>query len=339
MTVIAVDLGFGWTKATNGRETIKFPSVIGPRRKLFDSTSTRNQLDRLVTGDYFVGNLAIDQSATQRFNLQKNRAATDVASVLYQTALDVIAPAECDVVTGLPLAWYWEQREDMERLVTSDDRVVSARIVPQPLGTAMSWLLDDEGEIKPHKKRLAGGAVGVIDVGMHTADYLYLQGMEPRRNYSRTTRSGVHVALKAMGDAGLDLPLYAIDAAVRDGQYRKAANEAFAQLAEHVKDEALSFWPSVPRVVLITGGGGAAIYDYLDLPRAVLTRNPQEANVRGYWRLGRRRVRRHKIKGDQGQGTGGGGPRNQGRPEPDPERRSEASAAGAPLRWRLGDKS
>lgn len=333
MDIIAVDLGFGYVKATNGERAVQFPSVVGPKRRLFESISEREPLERLTCGDYFVGKLAIEQSATRRFNLSPELGET--TRVLYKTALDLLDAGECYVVTGLPLAWYWQQKNDMRDLILTG-HVTGARIVPQPLGSAMDWLLDERGELRNEVRDIAAGTVGIVDVGMHTADYLWLKGAQPNRNYSRTTRSGVHVAYKAMADAGLDMPLYEIDAAVQEGDYKSAARSAFRNLAAQVADEARTFWPKMPRLTIVTGGGGKAIYDYLDLPGAVLAKEPQTANVRGYYRLGQRFARRHQAKGNQGRGANRGGREDQGRPAKDTQRGSQEGTQGVPLRWTIG---
>ena len=282
MEVVGVDLGFGWVKACSGDRAIRFPAVVGEGRQLFErEVGNADPLDCLVHhSGQFVGNLAIRQSNTKTYSLSEDRASHKVAGVLLDVAIEQLQVGVCGVVTGLPIGWYWGQRDGMERLAMAHPAVAQVKIVPQPLGSFMSWLLDDDGQVRHDRARYASGTVGIVDVGMHTADYLLLQGMEVSQPYSHTTRSGLHVALRTVGSG---LPLYEADQAVLSGSID--AREALQGLARQVRGEIESFWPDTD-MVLVTGGGGAMLYDYLGV--GILADDPGMANVEGYGKLGRR---------------------------------------------------
>lgn len=319
MQTVAIDLGFGWLKAAGPDRQVRIPAVTGPSRQLFDAPPDADPLDHLVHLEEgvstFVGSLVIRQSETALHTLRPDRATAPGARVLFRAGLALVADSgPARVVTGLPVAWYWKQKADMERLAAGRHEielragrelirrtisVAAERVVPQPYGAAMAWLLDDDGDIV--RRREAAGTIGVVDIGFNTLDLLYLDKLEIIQRYSSTRLSGMHVALNALTDAGATEPLYQLDH-VAARHYPQAWRQARAHLAAQIAAEVETCWPVWPDVVLLSGGGAAALEEFLHLPRAQVVGDPATANVRGYLRLGRRAYR---DSGGQAEGEAG----------------------------------
>ncbi|TYS64479.1 ParM/StbA family protein [Sutcliffiella horikoshii] len=306
--IIGLDLGFGNVKGKNLFQEIMFPSVVGPSRNLIESTvqADTEPLNRIIDNkrSLFIGDLALRQSATKMFSLKENKAGHESTKPLLEVALGLLAKGRnVNVVTGLPVTFYFQQKEELSKVFKRDhdiniqvggqwiERTISVdevKLVPQPLGSAIDFLLDREGNIKEDMKKYAKGRIGVLDIGFYTNDLLVLDGLEVAQDYSRSLRSGMSVAYRAMNDAGIDVPIYDLEKMVRRGQYRSASEQAFQALAQQIQGEVETYWPQLD-LIIITGGGGHELFRYLKLPgESRISLNPSLANVKGYYKLGRR---------------------------------------------------
>lgn len=310
MALVAIDLGYIGTKAKSAAREVIIPSVVGPARKLLEADMAQyNDADHIIDLDdeLFVGNLALRQSSTRFFTLREEKISSDITMALFRSSLALLGDVNGStyLVTGLPVAYFFEQKPKVETMLGRTHKirvrlggklvqkiVVIQRIkqVPQPLGTAMHFLLDDHGRIKQDVMSIAKGRIGVLDIGFYTNDLLVLDALEPVSTLSRSLRSGMSVAYKAMADAGIDIPIYELDILVRKGLYRDAAHQAFAALANQIIGELETYWDSQRLdLVIITGGGGGVLHQHLKLPwKHVIIDDPVMANVRGYYKLGRR---------------------------------------------------
>lgn len=306
----ALDLGFGYTNGKRGSLEFGFPSVTGPARKLLDfDLSEKAALDYMqdLKRDLFVGDLALRQSSTVNFSLKEQKAQQSQISSILETALGIMSNGpfseELNLVSGLPVTFYFEQKEQMTDLLKGihslelqlgdheiDKRVIinQVKVVPQPLGSAMDFLLHEDGSMRADCKKWAAGSIGVLDVGFFTNDLLVLNKMEVLRDHSRSLRSGMSVAYKAMSDAGIDLPIYQLDKKIREGSFAAAKEKAFSALAGQILGEIETYWGNQLDLILVTGGGGADLFPYIQhqIPDAVLL--GQMSNVRGYHKIGRR---------------------------------------------------
>lgn len=305
--LIAVDLGFGNVKVKNGLNEYLFQSVVGNARRLIDSTvSSQTSLQHIVDlkRNLFIGDLALRQSATKIFSLKENKAGHESTLPLLETSLGIAAHSnQVNIVTGLPVTFYFEQKDALQKVLCRDHdvniqfgkewierpiSVLETKVIPQPLGAALDFLLDDRGNIKEGVKEYASGRIGVLDIGFYTNDLLVIDGLEVVQDYSRSLRSGMSVAYKAMNDAGIDLPIYELEKVVRLGGYEEASYKAFHALAKQVSGEVETYWPQLD-LIIVTGGGGKQLYTFLELPGVTkLASNPPMSNVRGYYKLGKR---------------------------------------------------
>ena len=300
-SVVGIDLGFGWTKAGFNGHFFLCPSVIGDAVKLFESPSGMDGHIELWYNDqhYFVGELAIRQATMRYFSMAANKARSDVSAILAATALAALRAGRVNLVTGLPVDYFFQYKDDLlNQLQQLPKRVriqigaqtyqcsldvQQIKIVPQPLGSALSIILDSRGKTIDH--RLATKKVLVVDVGFHTLDILALSGLEIIRPLSFTRSLGMAVAYKGISQDLGGLPLYEVDRLYLSNQldYHKAA---FQALARQINDEIAGMNQRFD-YYLITGGGGEKLYNWL-LPGydRILVPNAQTANVVGYQKLG-----------------------------------------------------
>lgn len=321
---VGVDLGYGFVKATNGKNEFVFPSVVGPARELIGSEFSMfaSGLDNLsITVDdqtFFVGELAIRQSEAAARTLDVHRLNDPSSRILMLTALSLLTQWEEEsfsVVTGVPSAFYahatesWLRMfEGTYRLQFSDGnevkekrvRVERMRVVPQPLGTIYDVTLDQAGNVADVD--LSQRMIGVVDVGFKTTDFAVTRGMEYIDRLSGSITTGLSTAYgviadKVLGEYRIHRANHEMDEIVQRGQLRVAGQiqdighirrDAFELVAERVLTQLESIWNYRDLdVILVTGGGGAALADLLvnRFGNARLVDDAQMANVRGYAKL------------------------------------------------------
>ncbi len=75
MQVLGIDIGFGFTKATDGKETVIFKSIYGDANEIqfwadFGDNSPIDHLHVTIDGkSYYIGDLAEQQSGVLNFTL------------------------------------------------------------------------------------------------------------------------------------------------------------------------------------------------------------------------------------------------------------------------------
>ncbi len=311
--LIGVDLGYGFVKATDGREGFLFPSVVGdgsPHQPLRLASQEADPTDnlRLQIGDrvYHVGTLAVRQSRMAYRSLSVLRDEGNDLLVLFLTALSLFCHepnTTFSVVTGVPPG-RMHLADEFIRSVRGDHRVVRYRaanpeelylrvdrvtVVPQPLGTYWSQVLDSRGQLQPHAA--AEGRVGIIDIGFRTTDLVTVEEGEYVPEQSRTVPTGLSAAYGAVAAAllreyGIERENHALDEAIISGEIGVSGRrvditglreQAFEQLATKVLVEIRSTWQVADYDYLwFTGGGGQALQRYLvpKFPQASLIGDP-----------------------------------------------------------------
>jgi plasmid segregation protein ParM len=330
-TVIGLDIGYGWTKATDGERAVHFPSLAGNAEEVgFHSDLAADGANRAVSvggRTYFIGDWALLQSRF-RFGseLYRERLEGDTFFVLYLAALSnyLDRAGKLAVVTGLPVRWFDDRDALVERL-SGQHRVAVGRlrkrveieqvvVVPQPFGALCTAILGDDGRVVDAD--LAGGRVGVIDVGTYTTDYIVTDKM----HYVKTRSSSITAGLAAAYDAvageierhyGLELSLPQVDEAVRDGHVKvegrrqdiaRLTESPLGDLAGQIVAGVRKQWGNARDVeaILLTGGGAVVLQERLSAhwPQA-RPASPTAAwdNARGFWRYGRRPATWGRVAG------------------------------------------
>lgn len=304
--LLAVDLGNGWTKAVGNGRSFAEPSVVGTSTMLLDEFAGSRGVSVFDEGDreYFVGDLAINQSDIKFFTISDNKPQERITGLLLEAAVACLVGESrgvaLELVTGLPVDHFFTQREALGHRVQAMRRVkakvhgrevvapimVSAhKAVPQPFGSAADLVLDDRGEIA--RGDLARQHFLVVDVGFHTVDLLALDNLQIIQAHSRSVPYGLAVAYQALAKRMNGIPLWEVDRRMRAN--RVTGFEVYLQdLAAAITADVTSLNQEFD-FYLVTGGGGEKLYPFL-LPGApmVLAKDPTMSNVRGYLKLGQR---------------------------------------------------
>jgi plasmid segregation protein ParM len=302
MEVIGLDIGFGYTKCTNGTRFLVFKSVYGDaseaqfRDQLLSEAPEDDYLHVEIEGRaYFVGELAERQSTERYFTLDQAQFIGEFTRVLALCALSRMAERQDPVklVVGLPIGHYARHRADLATMLKGQHdvsvisrggertetvvRVSDLRVLPQPFGTVMNLMLNDVGEVKD--KRFLQQKLGIIDVGFRTADFTIADRGRYSERGSLTTESGISrafasIATKLQETSGVNVELYRMFDAVDRGtikihgkryDLKRITEQAFAQLAGKIAGDANRLWTSDWDLdaIVISGGGGSVLAPYL----------------------------------------------------------------------------
>ena len=301
--IISIDIGFGFTKATDGNDFLVFKSIYGEavefqyKENLLDSNVGDEHLHIEVNGtSYFVGEQAERQSSTRIFTLDQSQFISSSSKVLALAALSKLVkdPKQpIHLVVGLPIGHYREHKDELAKILCTTHKfkvittsgesiktsvtVEDVRVIPQPIGTVMDRLLNREGF--PQNKRFATDKIGIIDVGFKTTDYTISDKGRYSERGSLMTNNGVSKAFTQIGNklkqaCGVDIEIYRLHKAVDAGSIKvrgksydlkKITEHAFKQLASEIATDANRVWQDDWDIdaIMITGGGGAVVAPYL----------------------------------------------------------------------------
>ncbi|MDX1433850.1 MAG: ParM/StbA family protein [Gammaproteobacteria bacterium] len=302
MKVVGIDIGFGFTKATSGAETLIFKSIFGEateiqfREQMLSAAGADEHLHIEIDGEsYFVGELAERQSHVRSFTLDQNQFITNFSKTMAMSALSrLVQPNETvNLVTGLPVSYYRRHREELSGLLLGSHvltrvdlagkrhdiplTVNQVRVIPQPFGSLFNLMLTDNAEV--YDKRFVQEKIGVIDVGFRTSDYTISDKTKYSSRGSGSTDSGIArafsiISAKLREHTGVDVELYRMYDAVARGtikihgktlDIKDLTEEAFSKLASAVATEVDRLWADDwdIDVIVVTGGGGAVLAPYL----------------------------------------------------------------------------
>lgn len=301
MKILGADIGFGYTKATDGRQFQVFKSVVGEAMDIqFSETLIPEKAwnPRHIELDgkaYFVGELAETQSRGRGFTLDQAQFISQYAKTL---ALAAIAPFADDgepvrLITGLPISFFRKHKDALTTLLQQRHQVTlvkangervgknllieRVRVIPQPFGSMFNLMLNDMG--KPSSQRFMSEKIGIIDIGFRTADYTISDKTKFSERGSQSSDSGISAAYSAIANllqekSGVNIELYRLYEAVSRGNIKikgkrydltGLVQQAMQQLASRVATEVNRLWSDDWDIdaIVITGGGGATLAPFL----------------------------------------------------------------------------
>ncbi|PLX72862.1 MAG: hypothetical protein C0614_13480 [Desulfuromonas sp.] len=303
MEILGIDIGFGFTKATDGIQNLIFKSVLGEStdlqfREALLGEETRGQAHLQIEVDgksYFVGELAERQSNVRFFTLDQAQFISKFAKVfaLASAAKMVKGFVPVNLVTGLPIGSYRTHKDELAKLLVGEHKLAltdasgkreeksikidKVRVIPQPFGSLFNLMLNEQGELSD--KRLVKEKIGIIDVGFRTSDYTISDKMRYSERGSRTTDSGIArafnvIATKLRENSGVNVELYRLFEAIDKGNIKirgkvydlkGLSEQVFNQLATSIANEIDRLWVDDWDIdaMVITGGGGAVLSKYL----------------------------------------------------------------------------
>jgi plasmid segregation protein ParM len=301
MQVLGLDVGFGFTKATNGREMQIFKSVVGDaaeatfNEQLLPGKAPLGRHISLNGETFYIGELAEQQSRGRGYTLDPTQFLAKYARTLAVSACAPLADGNSPVriVTGLPISFFRKHKDTLTQLLQQrhvvtllkpngekDERALNVdrvRVIPQPFGSLFNVMLNDLG--KPVSQRFISEKIGVIDVGFRTADYSISDKTRYSERGSQSTDSGISVAFTAIANAlqeksGVAVELFRLYESVTRGTIKirgkryditAPVKQAFVALATRIATEANRLWSDDWDLdaIVITGGGGGVLAPYL----------------------------------------------------------------------------
>jgi len=252
MQVLGIDIGFGFTKASNGKDTFIFKSIFGEDADIqfwadFGKDTPTDHIHVTIDGKtYFIGDLAEQQSSVLHFTLDQEKLITDFVKILSLTVAGMFVDHQggpinvpINLVSGLPIGFFKQHHERFHELLTGHHRVTyhshdgqettkelyinKVRMLPQPLGSVLNLLMDDSGKIT--NKTLANQKIGVVDIGFRTTDFTILDRLRYIDRGSRTMETGISkgfsvIANKLREKCGVNVELYRLYDAAEIGSIK-----------------------------------------------------------------------------------------------------------------------
>jgi plasmid segregation protein ParM len=342
MQILGIDVGFGFTKATNGKDTFIFKSIFGEDADIqfwadFGDDTPTDHIHVTIDGkSYFIGDLAEQQSSVLHFTLDQEKLITDYVKILSLAVAGMFLDKNgainvpINLVSGLPIGFFKQNHERFNELLTGHHSVTyhsqngqettkelhinKVRMLPQPLGSVLNLLMDDNGKIV--NKTLANQKIGVVDIGFRTTDFTILDRLRYIDRGSRTMESGIAkgfsvIANKLREKCGVSVELYRLYNAAETGSIKMRGNrvnfvkirdEVYSQLAASIANDIDRLWAADWDIdaIILTGGGCRDLAQYLrpqitgNIIPVETNRDPRLNNVLGYIKYG------HSVWGEAG---------------------------------------
>ena len=282
MQIIGIDVGFGFTKATDGQESVVFKSIYGDATEIqfwvdFQERTLTEYFHVTLDGkSYFIGDLAEQQSDAVAFTLDQERLVADFARLLALTVAGLFTQTEeapeapISIVSGLPVGFY-KQYHDRFRdalkgrhtityhspdggRITKTVQIDRVQLLPQPMGSLLNLLMNDAGAMVDTE--LAQQKIGIVDIGFRTTDYTVIDRLRYVERSSRTMDSGISkaytiIANKLRENSGVNVELYRLYRAVQNGtikmrgqgfNFAKIRDQIYTQLASTVAGDLDRIW-------------------------------------------------------------------------------------------------
>ncbi len=334
MQILGIDVGFGFTKATNGKDTFIFKSIFGEDADIqfwadFGDDTPTDHIHVTIDGkSYFIGDLAEQQSSVLHFTLDQEKLITNYVKILSLAVAGMFLDkgeainVPINLVSGLPIGFFKQNHERFNELLTGHHSVTfhsqngqettkelhinKVRMLPQPLGSVLNLLMDDNGKIV--NKTLANQKIGVVDIGFRTTDFTILDRLRYIDRGSRTMESGIAkgfsvIANKLREKCGVSVELYRLYNAAETGSIKMRGNrvnfvkirdEVYSQLAASIANDIDRLWAPDWDIdaIILTGGGCRDLAQYLrpqitgNIIPVEANRDPRLNNVLGYIKYG-----------------------------------------------------
>lgn len=277
--IVAIDVGSGLTKGTDGERREMIPSVV-----------VRGRLDGRYGIDHarpvswrdgelwFVGEdaIAFGDASDYADTLSKDWAASDGWQALLYAMLGRLGvQGALTLVTGVPMAWYQELAEPLARMLAGRHRFrygatlveleINLQVVPQAIGA----LYYHSGRLKELPGKLA-----VIDIGTYTTGFSVVYRERPVVNQCGGIAVGTSVLasqlaeyLKREHGFGTDVLTYheilqsgTVDLRGRKHSVRPVLKELGFLVARPLLDALEALWPNRAEMAVYVGGGGADLF-------------------------------------------------------------------------------
>lgn len=338
-TLVGNDLGYGQVKTVSGEMRSRFLSAVGTPISDFGRvaaiTTEKELLESLsMTYDgkkYYVGHNAIVNSRNGRLTLRQNKAESEDNKIKFMMALALFTQedqeyAEFDVVTGLPVLEFKNQKDKLYNMIFNYGRpfefvmhygfksvkktikIKNVKIISQGEGAFYDFILDNNGKLVKEAASLVGGMVMVVDPGYRTTDIVTMENGKYIETASDQFNKGINqmhqeVLRLTMERLNIKKEMKDMDDIVRSGKLfhnmkeynmTKVIADAAGPYAEDIVDQLHSLTNdqlgSMQRV-LLCGGGAEIIYPYVKtllngIIEVSILPNAEYCNASGYYKYG-----------------------------------------------------
>ncbi|HKK90475.1 MAG TPA: ParM/StbA family protein [Desulfobacteraceae bacterium] len=301
MEIIGIDVGFGFTKAYNGSNSVIFKSITGdaPEIQFNPGIGQDNSVSNLhVTIDdksYFLGNFAEAQSRTWDFTLEQDKLVSDFVKILAITAAGVCSEGSrpIKVVSGLPVGFYKRDKKRFKQAITGEHEVTfhnqngkdvtkkininAVQMIPQPIGSIFNHIMDDNGRIS--NRELSMQKIGVIDIGFRTTDFSVFDHLKYIERSSTTMDTGISkcfsvIANKLREESKVNVELFRMYHFIEQGMVKIRGKEynianlkkrVFTHAASAIASDVNRLWQDDWDIdsIFLSGGGSMELAQYL----------------------------------------------------------------------------
>lgn len=316
-----LDLGYDSTKWLGNNKEGTFPSEVGPlpREGFSLSGDGSGGIFLELPTPAAVGVAAVEQSYTSNARQDREWILGNEWYLLAMAALSELTTAknaQLDLVTGLPVAFYADKGQVIDRLTgfhqikrqgrhAQGFTIQTVKVIPQPFGSLLDSCLSNTGKVTD--KTLAGGRVGVLDIGGKTTNLLVVNRLSEIVKETDSVNVGGNLAAQQLSTAllalcpGLSLRKYELAQAIisKTVVYKTATvdisetvDAILAPIASQIIAEVTRAWNGAVNfsALLVSGGGALLFGDAIRerFPYARVVSDPVFANARGFWKLAQR---------------------------------------------------
>jgi plasmid segregation protein ParM len=337
--LVGSDLGYGQVKALSGDLRVKFLSAVGTPISDFGRVAAITSEDELLQSltityegkKYYIGHNAIINSRNGRLTLRQNKAESDDNKIKFITSLALLTRedqeyGEFDIITGLPVLEYKNQKDALYNMIYSDGKPFEftmhygpkeikkviktnyVKVISQGEGAFYDFVLDNKGGIIPERAAQVNGLVMVVDPGYRTTDIVTMENgryIEPLSDQFNKGVNQIHQEMLRLVMERLNIKkeLKDMDEIARSGKLYHNMHEY--NLSKIIADAAKPFAEdlieslitvsndqlgSMQRLIL-TGGGSEIIHPFVKelldgIIEVELMPGAEFCNVSGYYKYG-----------------------------------------------------
>jgi plasmid segregation protein ParM len=301
MEIVGIDVGFGYTKAYNGKNSVIFKSLMGDatsiqfRSFLGDDSSTSNLHITLDGKSYFLGSYAEQQSNIREFTLDQKKLIEDFVKIFAIAAAGICVdkPGPINVVSGLPVGYLKRDTKKFKKMIKGSHEITfhnrdgddvtkkvtidKIHIIPQPIGSIFNLIFDENGIIK--NKDLATQKLGVVDIGFKTTDFSIFDHLQYIERGSTTMDTGISkcfsiIANKLRQESNINIELYRMFKVIESGMIKIRGKDynisnlkkrVYTHAASTIASDLNRLWENDWDIdsIILSGGGSVELSKYL----------------------------------------------------------------------------
>ncbi len=301
MEIVGIDVGFGFTKAYNGKTEVIIKSIIGDATEIQfhssigDNLAASNLHITLNDKSYFLGDYAELQSNIRDYTLDQDKLISNFVKILAVSAAGLCSEARepMYVVSGLPVGFLRRDTKRFKDVLLGDHKITfhhrggkditktvsiaKVHIIPQPIGSVFNLIFNDTGKII--NKELSMQKLGVMDIGFKTTDFSIFDRLQYIERGSSTLDVGISkcftvIANKLKQESNINLELYRMFKFIDSGSIKIKGKEynitnlkkrVYKHFSSAITSDLARLWADDWDLdsILLSGGGSLELAEYL----------------------------------------------------------------------------